>query len=296
MLLLFLLQPAEKQLAATTTDLTSNNPMRLLPIIGVLIAIVLLLVIFAVIIVIAMRSRNNGNSASAAAAAAVAAHRNNSRHGSMTSGTSDVEIKYAGKSMSTTTTLDNDPPASPDVIPNKPIVTTGGNHPNNYLYDRMNVMTIRESPPGVNDNNIICFDEEANRLLKSSTTTSAHSRNILRNHNNRKVFFIYFIRQSNLLSINIFFLSFFLQPSECQYAELAFSGNYRNNGGNSEEHRHLLNNSDNTQSIPTTVVYAKINHENQQKTRQHLVHSHNCPLKVIINNINNHDKAAYFND
>jgi hypothetical protein len=44
-------------LAATTTDLTSNNPMRLLPIMAVLIAIVLLLVIIAVVIIIVMRGR-----------------------------------------------------------------------------------------------------------------------------------------------------------------------------------------------------------------------------------------------
>ena len=53
----FYLQPAEKQLAATTTDLTSNNPMRLLPIMAVLIAIVFLLVIIAVVIIIVMRGR-----------------------------------------------------------------------------------------------------------------------------------------------------------------------------------------------------------------------------------------------
>lgn len=53
--LLLFLQPAEKQLAATTTDLASNNPMRLLPIVAVLIAIVLLLVILAVIFVIIIR-------------------------------------------------------------------------------------------------------------------------------------------------------------------------------------------------------------------------------------------------
>ena len=53
----FLLQPAEKQLAATTTDLASNNPMRLLPIVAVLIAIVLLLVILAVIFVIIIRGK-----------------------------------------------------------------------------------------------------------------------------------------------------------------------------------------------------------------------------------------------
>ena len=57
-LFLFLLQPAEKQLAATTTDLATNNPMRLLPIVAVLIAIVLLLVILAVIFVIIIRGRN----------------------------------------------------------------------------------------------------------------------------------------------------------------------------------------------------------------------------------------------
>ena len=51
------MQPAEKQLAATTTDLTSNNPMRLLPIMAVLIAIVFLLVIIAVVIIIVMRGR-----------------------------------------------------------------------------------------------------------------------------------------------------------------------------------------------------------------------------------------------
>ena len=51
-------QPAEKQLAATTTDLATNNPMRLLPIVAVLIAIVLLLVILAVIFVIIIRGRN----------------------------------------------------------------------------------------------------------------------------------------------------------------------------------------------------------------------------------------------
>ena len=51
------LQPAEKQLAATTTDLASNNPMRLLPIVAVLIAIVLLLVILAVIFVIIIRGK-----------------------------------------------------------------------------------------------------------------------------------------------------------------------------------------------------------------------------------------------
>ena len=55
----FWLQPAEKQLAATTTELASNNPMRLLPIVAVLIAIVLLLVILAVIFVIIIRGRNN---------------------------------------------------------------------------------------------------------------------------------------------------------------------------------------------------------------------------------------------
>ena len=54
----YLLQPAEKQLAATTTDLATNNPMRLLPIVAVLIAIVLLLVILAVIFVIIIRGRN----------------------------------------------------------------------------------------------------------------------------------------------------------------------------------------------------------------------------------------------
>ena len=56
--LLLFLQPAEKQLAATTTDLASNNPMRLLPIVAVLIAIVLLLVILAVIFVIIIRGIN----------------------------------------------------------------------------------------------------------------------------------------------------------------------------------------------------------------------------------------------
>jgi len=54
----YTLQPAEKQLAATTTDLATNNPMRLLPIVAVLIAIVLLLVILAVIFVIIIRGRN----------------------------------------------------------------------------------------------------------------------------------------------------------------------------------------------------------------------------------------------
>ena len=53
-----LFQPAEKQLAATTTELATNNPMRLLPIVAVLIAIVLLLVILAVIFVIIIRGRN----------------------------------------------------------------------------------------------------------------------------------------------------------------------------------------------------------------------------------------------
>ena len=46
-------------MAATTTELASNNPMRLLPIVAVLIAIVLLLVILAVIFVIIIRGRNN---------------------------------------------------------------------------------------------------------------------------------------------------------------------------------------------------------------------------------------------
>ncbi len=45
-------------MAATTTDLATNNPMRLLPIVAVLIAIVLLLVILAVIFVIIIRGRN----------------------------------------------------------------------------------------------------------------------------------------------------------------------------------------------------------------------------------------------
>jgi hypothetical protein len=58
MTLISVLQPAEKQLAATTTDLATNNPMRLLPIVAVLIAIVLLLVILAVIFVIIIRGRN----------------------------------------------------------------------------------------------------------------------------------------------------------------------------------------------------------------------------------------------
>lgn len=44
-------------MAATTTDLTSNNPMRLLPIMAVLVAIVFLLVIIAVVIIIVMRGR-----------------------------------------------------------------------------------------------------------------------------------------------------------------------------------------------------------------------------------------------
>ena len=57
-IVLFFFQPAEKQLAATTTDLATNNPMRLLPIVAVLIAIVLLLVILAVIFVIIIRGRN----------------------------------------------------------------------------------------------------------------------------------------------------------------------------------------------------------------------------------------------
>eukprot|EP00093_Oithona_nana_P006064 06064.XXX_25551_35920_1 [CDS] Oithona nana genome sequencing. len=61
----FTLQPAEKQLAATTTDLASNNPMRLLPIVAVLIAIVLLLVILAVIFVIIIRGRNGCANSSA---------------------------------------------------------------------------------------------------------------------------------------------------------------------------------------------------------------------------------------
>ena len=58
---LCVLQPAEKQLAATTTDLASNNPMRLLPIVAVLIAIVLLLVILAVIFVIIIRGKPSLN-------------------------------------------------------------------------------------------------------------------------------------------------------------------------------------------------------------------------------------------
>lgn len=60
-------QAAEKQLAATTTELVSNNPMRLLPIIGVLISIVLLLVLLAVIIALVMKNRtsNTGSTTSA---------------------------------------------------------------------------------------------------------------------------------------------------------------------------------------------------------------------------------------
>ena len=60
-------QAAEKQLAATTTELASNNPIRLLPIIGVLLAIVLLLVLLAVIIVLVMRNRGSGAHAHASA-------------------------------------------------------------------------------------------------------------------------------------------------------------------------------------------------------------------------------------
>ena len=74
LLLLFLeLQPAEKQLAATTTELASNNPMRLLPIVAVLIAIVLLLVILAVIFVIIIRGRNNCTNSNSAAGAGLMA-------------------------------------------------------------------------------------------------------------------------------------------------------------------------------------------------------------------------------
>lgn len=53
----FTLQPAEKQLAATTTDLAKGNPMRLLSIVAVLVTIVLLLIILAVIVIIVLRGR-----------------------------------------------------------------------------------------------------------------------------------------------------------------------------------------------------------------------------------------------
>eukprot|EP00094_Tigriopus_californicus_P004920 TCALIF_04738-PA protein Name:"Protein of unknown function" AED:0.03 eAED:0.03 QI:233/0.7/0.81/0.90/0.8/0.90/11/567/865 len=63
----FTLQAAEKQLAATTTELVSNNPMRLLPIIGVLISIVLLLVLLAVIIALVMKNRTSNNNSTTSA-------------------------------------------------------------------------------------------------------------------------------------------------------------------------------------------------------------------------------------
>ena len=72
MSIIFQPQPAEKQLAATD-DLATNNPMRLLPIVAVLIAIVLLLVILAVIFVIIIRGRHgcaNTNSENTQAALA----------------------------------------------------------------------------------------------------------------------------------------------------------------------------------------------------------------------------------
>ena len=59
----FHFQPAEKQLAATTTELASStsNPLKLLPVIGVLLAVVLLVTMISVIVIIALRGRRSSS-------------------------------------------------------------------------------------------------------------------------------------------------------------------------------------------------------------------------------------------
>ena len=61
---LLVFQPAEKQLAATTTELASNtafSALRLLPIMGAFLGIVLVLVLLAVMSVIILRNRSSAS-------------------------------------------------------------------------------------------------------------------------------------------------------------------------------------------------------------------------------------------
>ena len=80
-------QPAEKQLAATTTELASKRAIRLLPIFGVLLAIVLALVMIAIFIVFVVRGRRNhvaGNGSGSARRSSEMTTTTDSVHGSLT--------------------------------------------------------------------------------------------------------------------------------------------------------------------------------------------------------------------
>nr|XP_040582154.1 uncharacterized protein LOC121130481 [Lepeophtheirus salmonis] len=127
----FTLQPAEKQLAATTTDLASNNPMRLFPIIGILVTVILFLIIFTVIIVIVVKKHRNassnymnGSPVSAGSMSSIATTANSTLR--RRDDYSDREIPYGGGGGGKENILPN----SPDVIPSK----------GDFLYDRVDCM------------------------------------------------------------------------------------------------------------------------------------------------------------
>ena len=67
----FILQPGEKQLAATTTGMDNRNAARFLPIMIVLISVVLLLIILSMIIILVLRSQMCRSSTTSLASATI---------------------------------------------------------------------------------------------------------------------------------------------------------------------------------------------------------------------------------
>ena len=118
------MQPAEKQLAATTTELaSSSSPLlrRLLPIVGVLLAIVLLLLVLAVVAVLVMRNRGSNGAMAAPNANARSSVKS---HASSFNNVSSLEEEMMmplplppPPNMDSAATVESG--ASPDVIPLK---------------------------------------------------------------------------------------------------------------------------------------------------------------------------------
>ncbi|TRY71663.1 hypothetical protein TCAL_04738 [Tigriopus californicus] len=271
----FTLQAAEKQLAATTTELVSNNPMRLLPIIGVLISIVLLLVLLAVIIALVMKNRTSNNNSTTSASNRLRRASSLSTDGASSMCTTSGTI-LATKTAGSTTHISFNQSLEDEVligdISRTPRVDSPDVIPQNAVF-------CRDSPSdngGGGSHHGGCSNGPREHLHPESVNFHCY-------HNGRSE------EQQHLLQ-----QQFTQRPTRVeyqpQYVELAFHQNKDSTNSNSgsivgvsKGRRHpptdLIHSPHGVN--PNQTLYATIDHRNRRvgDDGSHLMHSPNCPVK-----------------
>lgn len=271
----FTLQAAEKQLAATTTELVSNNPMRLLPIIGVLISIVLLLVLLAVIIALVMKNRTSNTGSTTSASNRLRRASSLSTDGASSMCTTNGTI-LATKTTTSTTHISFNQSLEDEVLIGD-ISRNGG----------------VDSPDVIPQNAVFCRDSPSG----SGGAGSHHGgcSNVPREHfHPESVNFHCYHNGCPEEQQHLLQQQFTQRPARVeyqpQYVELAFHSNKDGSNSNSGS---IVGVSKGRRHPPTEIIhsphgvnpnqtlYATIDHRNRRlgDDGAHLIHSPNCPVK-----------------